>query len=116
GLESGCGRWTDEGLRAQPVRYRRPGGVPGLLAPVGPRGRPARRARAGPGRFRESEAGGITPRQVLILVEWESRAAFESYRQDPPLADLHPHREAGTSAYVWHLFDRLDDLRPLLRP
>ena len=56
------------------------------------------------------------PRQVLILVEWESRAAFEGYRQDPALADLHPHREAGTSAYVWHLFDRLDDLRPLLRP
>jgi uncharacterized protein (DUF1330 family) len=68
------------------------------------------------GRFRENRAGDITPRQVLILVEWESRAAFESYRQDPALADLHPHRERGTSAYVWHLFDRLDDLRPLLRP
>ncbi len=37
-------------------------------------------------------------------------------RQDPALADLHPHRERGTSAYVWHLFDRLDDLRPILRP
>ena len=35
------------------------------------------------GRFRESAAGDIAPRQVLILVEWESRAAFESYRQDP---------------------------------
>ena len=68
------------------------------------------------GRFQESAAGDITPRQVLILVEWESRAAFESYRQDPALADLHPHRERGTSAYVWPLFDRLDDLRPLLRP
>jgi uncharacterized protein (DUF1330 family) len=67
------------------------------------------------GRSRESAAGDITPRQVLILVEWESRAAFESYRQDPALTDLHPHREAGTSAYVWHLFDSLDDLRPLLR-
>ena len=43
------------------------------------------------GRFRESAAGDIAPRQVLILVEWESRAAFESYRQDPALADLHPH-------------------------
>jgi len=31
---------------------------------------------------------------VLILVEWESRAAFESYRQGPALADLYPHREA----------------------
>jgi uncharacterized protein (DUF1330 family) len=40
------------------------------------------------GRFRESTAGDITPRQVLILVEWGSRAAFESYRQDPALADL----------------------------
>jgi len=68
------------------------------------------------GRFRESVTGDITPRQVLILVEWESRAAFDSYRQDPALADLHPHRERGSSAYVWHLFDRLDDLRPLLRP
>jgi uncharacterized protein (DUF1330 family) len=67
------------------------------------------------GQFRESVTGDITPRQVLILVEWESRAAFESYRQDPALADLHPHREQGSSAYVWHLFDRLDDLRPLLR-
>lgn len=62
------------------------------------------------GRFRESVAGDI------ILVEWESKAAFDSYRQDPALADLHPHRERGASAYVWHLFDRLDDLRPLFRP
>jgi uncharacterized protein (DUF1330 family) len=64
------------------------------------------------GRFTESVTGDITPRQVLILVEWESRAAFDSYRQDPALADLHPHRERGSSAYVWHLFD----LRPLLKP
>ena len=41
------------------------------------------------GRFRESAAGDIAPRQVLILVEWESGAAFESYRQGPALADLH---------------------------
>ena len=68
------------------------------------------------GRFHESAAGDITPRQVLILVEWESKAAFDSYRDDPELADLHPHREHGSSGYVWHLFDRLDDLRPLLRP
>ncbi len=67
------------------------------------------------GRFRESVTGDIAPRQVLILVEWDSKAAFDSYREDPGLADLHPHRENGSSAYVWHLFDRLDDLRPLLR-
>jgi uncharacterized protein (DUF1330 family) len=51
----------------------------------------------------------------FILVEWDSKAAFDSYREDPELTDLHPHRENGSSAYVWHLFDRLDDLRPLLR-
>ena len=67
------------------------------------------------GRFRENVAGEVAPRQVLILVEWESEAAFESYRDDPALADLHPHREQGTSSYVWQLFDRLDDLRPLLK-
>jgi uncharacterized protein (DUF1330 family) len=68
------------------------------------------------GRFRESVVGDIEPRQVLILVEWASKAAFDSYRADPALADLHPHRERGAAAYVWHLFDRLDDLRPLLKP
>ncbi|KUI26974.1 hypothetical protein AU195_04255 [Mycobacterium sp. IS-1496] len=67
------------------------------------------------GKFRESVTGDIAPRQVLILVEWESKDAFDSYRNDPDLADLHPHREDGSSAYVWHLFDRLDDLRPLLK-
>jgi hypothetical protein len=34
----------------------------------------------------------------------------------PELADLHTHRENGSSSYIWHLFDRLDDLRPLLKP
>jgi len=48
-------------------------------------------------------------------VEWESKEAFDSYSNDPSLADLHPHRINGTSDYVWHLFDRLDDLRPLLK-
>jgi uncharacterized protein (DUF1330 family) len=67
------------------------------------------------GRFRESLRGDIQPRQVLILVEWNSKEAFDSYRNDPALADLHRHRERGGGAYVWHLFDRLDDLRPLLK-
>jgi hypothetical protein len=48
-------------------------------------------------------------------VEWESPAAFEAFRSDPDLADLHPHRERGTSGYIWHLFDRLEDLRPILK-
>jgi len=67
------------------------------------------------GKFADSIRGGIEPRQALILVEWQSRAHFDGYREDPELADLHPHREAGGGNYVWHLFDKLDDLRPLLR-
>ena len=67
------------------------------------------------GKFREAAVGDVEPRKVLILVEWESKDAFESYRDDPALADLHPHRENGTGNYIWHLFDRLDDLRPILK-
>jgi uncharacterized protein (DUF1330 family) len=67
------------------------------------------------GRFREAAAGDINPRQVMILVEWESKEALDSYCNDPKLADLHPHRHNGASDYIWHLFDRLDDLRPLLK-
>ena len=67
------------------------------------------------GRFREAMAGEIAPRQVLILVEWNSREAFRGYLDDPKLADLHPHRVKGSSGYIWHLFDRLDDLRPLFK-
>jgi uncharacterized protein (DUF1330 family) len=67
------------------------------------------------GKFREAAAGEVKPRQVLILVEWESKAAFDSYCNDPTLADLHRHREQGTADYIWHLFDKLDDLRPILK-
>lgn len=67
------------------------------------------------GRFQESVVGAIEPRQVLILVEWESKEAFESYCSDPALADLHAHRVSGTSKYVWQLFERLEDLRPILK-
>jgi uncharacterized protein (DUF1330 family) len=67
------------------------------------------------GKFATAIKGEIEPREAMILVEWKSRAHFDAYREDPELADLHPHREAGGGNYVWHLFDRLDDLRPLLR-
>lgn len=67
------------------------------------------------GMFTESITGDIEPRRVLILVEWDSREAFDGYRADPDLADLHAHRENGSSSYIWHLFDRLDDLRPVLK-
>ena len=67
------------------------------------------------GKFREAAAGDIAPRNVLIVVEWASMEDFESYCQDPALADLHPHRENGTDNYIWHLFDKLEDLRPILK-
>jgi uncharacterized protein (DUF1330 family) len=67
------------------------------------------------GKFREAATGSIEPRSVLILVEWESKEAFDSYCGDPKLADLHPHRVRGTDKYIWHLFDKLEDLRPVLR-
>ena len=67
------------------------------------------------GKFREVAKGDVEPRNVMILVEWQSKDAFDSYCNDPELADLHPHRENGTEAYIWHLFDKLEDLRPLLK-
>ena len=67
------------------------------------------------GKFRESVAGDLSPRSVLILVEWESRDAFEKYCNDPALNDLHPHRVNGTTNYIWQLFDKLDDLRPIFK-
>ena len=67
------------------------------------------------GKFRESQNGDISPRTVLILVEWDSKDAFNSYCNDPALSDLHSHRINGTQNYIWHLFDKLDDLRPILK-
>ena len=56
---------------------------------------------------------GGTPRQVMILVEWPSREAFDSFVADPEHEDLHPLREDGTRNYLWWLYDSLEDLRPL---
>ena len=67
------------------------------------------------GKFRKATVGDIASRQVLILVEWESQEAFDSYCNDPAIEDLHEHRVAGTENYVWHLFDKLEDLRPILK-
>jgi uncharacterized protein (DUF1330 family) len=67
------------------------------------------------GKFRETAAGEIKPRSVLILVEWASKDAFDGYCNDPRLADLHPHRVKGTDDYIWQLFDRLEDLRSVLK-
>jgi uncharacterized protein (DUF1330 family) len=49
------------------------------------------------GKFREAATGSIEPRTVLILVEWASKDAFDSYCNDPALKDLRPHRSNGTS-------------------
>ena len=66
------------------------------------------------GRLAGAAPGGDTdPRQVMVLVEWPSRQAFDDFVADPSHADLHPLREHGTERYLWWLFDRLDDLRPL---
>jgi uncharacterized protein (DUF1330 family) len=64
------------------------------------------------GKYHESVAGDLSPRQVFILVEWASKEAFDSYCNDPALADLHPHRENGTKDYIWQLFEKTEDLRP----
>ena len=67
------------------------------------------------GKFREVATGSIEPRTVLILVEWVSKEAFDSYCKDPNLEDLHRHRVNGTDKYIWHLFDKLEDLRAILK-
>jgi uncharacterized protein (DUF1330 family) len=62
------------------------------------------------GRFQEAVAGDIKPR-----TKWKSKAAFDDYCTDPKIADLHTHREKGAGDYIWHLFDKLEDLRPILK-
>ena len=37
------------------------------------------------------------------------------YRNNPALTDLHAQRENGTDNYIWQLFDKLEDLRPILK-
>jgi uncharacterized protein (DUF1330 family) len=63
----------------------------------------------------EVQPGDSPPRQALVLVEWPSRQALEDYRSDPELTDLHPLRENGTENYLWWTFEKLEDLRPLLK-
>ena len=56
------------------------------------------------------------PRGVMVLVEWASREAFDAFLSDPEWEDLHPLREDGTRNYLWWTYERLEDLRPILRP
>lgn len=57
--------------------------------------------------------GDTPPRQVMILVEWTSREAFDAFLAAPEQAGQHGLRENGTERYLWWLYDRIDDLRPV---
>ncbi len=46
---------------------------------------------------------------------WADHASIQACLDDPEFADLHPLREGGTLNYLWWAFDKLDDLRPLLK-
>ena len=70
------------------------------------------------GRFAEDgpvSVGDTEPRQVMVLVEWPSAEAFQAFLDDPSHTDLHPLRENGTERYLWWAYDKLEDLRPVLR-
>ena len=59
--------------------------------------------------------GAVHPRQVMVLVEWPDRAAFDAFLADPDHHDLHPRRENGTRNHLWWAYDKIEDLRPLLK-
>lgn len=56
----------------------------------------------------------VEPRRAMVLVEWPSHVSFQAFLDDPEHAELHPLREDGTRNYLWWIYDRLEDLRPLL--
>ncbi len=58
----------------------------------------------------------VEPRQAMVLVEWASQESFQAFLGDSKHADLHPLREDGTHNYLWWIYERLEDLRPLLPP
>jgi uncharacterized protein (DUF1330 family) len=59
--------------------------------------------------------GDTSPRQAMVLVEWPSREAFQAFLDDPSNEPLHPLRENGTRNYIWWAYEKLEDLRPLLK-
>jgi uncharacterized protein (DUF1330 family) len=78
------------------------------------------------GRYLETMAGELAPRQVMLVVEWASESEFKRFLENPELADLHPLREDGTAAYIWQTFDgvdltdpaavAIDDILAMLKP
>jgi uncharacterized protein (DUF1330 family) len=67
------------------------------------------------GRLDGVQAGepSVAPRSVMILVEWPSHEEFRAFLDDPEHAGLHALREDGTRNYLWWLYERLEDLKPL---
>jgi hypothetical protein len=49
-------------------------------------------------RFQANVTDDMTPRQILILVEWKSQTASDGFRDEPALAALHPLRVNGSSS------------------
>jgi len=66
------------------------------------------------GRFARAQVSdGAEPRQAMILVEWASAETLQGFLDDPAIEDLHALRENGTQNYLWWVYDRIEDLRPL---
>jgi uncharacterized protein (DUF1330 family) len=63
------------------------------------------------GRFREAQKGDITPRQVLILVEWESREAFQHYIDQTGIFFFRSPRPGGARALYSRLLPCPEHLR-----
>jgi uncharacterized protein (DUF1330 family) len=65
---------------------------------------------------RGMRSDGTEPRRAMILVEWPSAEAFGAFLDDEDHEAHHSLREGGTRNYLWWLYDRLEDLRPLFDP
>jgi len=66
------------------------------------------------GKLLSTPTGDIEPRDIMTLVEWESMSSILNFLNDPELAHIQPHRENGVDQFVWHLFEKLEDLRSVL--
>lgn len=65
------------------------------------------------GRMPRHLTGDLAPRQVLLLVEWESEEAFNAFRNNPESADFHPLRDSGTTeSHIWQTFAGLHMFDP----
>jgi hypothetical protein len=52
---------------------------------------------------------------ALNLFNIANREEYLAYSKREAAAREIKHRVNGSADYIWHLFDRLDDLRPLLK-